>query len=94
MTVNLRVVDSQSPSGFRELVSSERGDIHLNGGFTECEAANFFFPAGFEHELFVDDELLSGSKVQGHEGWVWTPRFYAGTVRAELMAKGETTGQT
>jgi hypothetical protein len=94
MTVNLRVVDSQSPSGFRELVSSERGDINLNGGFTEREAANFFFPAGFEHELFVDDELLSGSKVQGHEGWVWTPRFYAGTVRAELMAKGETTGQT
>ncbi len=94
MTVNLRVVDSQSGIGFRELVTSERNEINLNGGFSERQVATFFLSAGIEYQLFVDDELLSGANVQGREVWVWTPRFYAGTVRAELIAKGETTGQT
>ncbi len=92
MISGLRLVDSRAPSGFRELIPhSTRGAIP-NAGFTEREAFELYAPGAVGWQLFIDDEPIPGTRVQGHAGWCWRPGFYAGTVRAELLGPGEATG--
>ena len=57
--------------------------LHANIGFTELRQVTFKGPAKPECSLLIDDEPLS--PVHPGSEWVWTPRFYAGEVRAELV---------
>ncbi len=90
MSNELRLIDTSSPHGFRELVPANGGCV--NGGFTEHQAAQFYMPSQGPWRFFIDDELLPVSHVGGREGWLWKPGFYAGTVRAEVIAEGELNG--
>ncbi len=55
-----------------------------NGGFAERQKAEFLGPADRECRLLVDDEPL-GRVERSANAWSWTPGFYAGEVRAELL---------
>ena len=55
-----------------------------NGGFAERQKATFIGPADRECRLLVDDEPL-GPVARSANEWAWTPGFYAGEVRAELL---------
>ena len=55
-----------------------------NGGFAERQKARFIGPTDLECLLLVDDEPLGRVEGSGNE-WAWTPGFYAGEVRAELL---------
>ena len=55
-----------------------------NGGFAELQQTTFIGPTDCECRLLVDDEPLG--RVDGSVNeWEWTPGFYAGEVRAELL---------
>ena len=55
-----------------------------NGGFAELQHTTFIGPTDRECRLLVDDEPLG--RVEGSVNeWSWTPGFYAGEVRAELL---------
>lgn len=56
----------------------------LNGGFAERQHTIFIGPADGECRLLVDDEPLGRVEGSANE-WSWTPAFYAGEVRAELL---------
>ena len=80
-------------------MSAERGitlrarrhdDLHdldasqSNGGFAERQDATLIGPSDRECRLLIDDEPLG--RIQGSANeWEWTPGFYAGEVRAELL---------
>ncbi len=66
-------------SGLHDLDASRS-----NGGFAEQQEATFIGPADRECRLFVDDEPLGRVEGSANE-WTWTPGFYAGEVRAELL---------
>ena len=55
-----------------------------NGGFAERHEAIFIGPTDRECRLLVDDEPLGRVERSANE-WAWTPGFYAGEVRAELL---------
>ena len=55
-----------------------------NGGFAERQKATFIGPTDRECQLLVDDEALGPADGCANE-WTWTPGFYAGEVRAELL---------
>ena len=55
-----------------------------NGGFAERQQTTFIGPTDRECRLLVDDEPLGRVEGSGNE-WAWTPGFYAGEVRAELL---------
>ena len=55
-----------------------------NGGFAERQKTRFLGPADRECRLLVDDEPLGRVEGSANE-WSWTPGFYAGEVRAELL---------
>ena len=65
--------------GFQALDASRS-----NGGFAERQKARFIGPTDLECRLLVDDEPLGRVEGSGNE-WAWTPGFYAGEVRAELL---------
>ena len=55
-----------------------------NGGFAERQRTTFIGPTDRECRLLIDDEPLG--RVEGSVNeWTWTPGFYAGEVRAELL---------
>ena len=56
----------------------------LNGGFSERREATFIGPADGDYRLLVDDEPLHPADGAANR-WTWTPGFYAGEVRAELL---------
>ena len=56
----------------------------LNGGFSELKAVTFVGPVDRECRLLVDDEPIDPVEGAGNE-WQWTPGFFAGEVRAELL---------
>ena len=57
---------------------------HPNGGFAERQQTVFIGPTDRECRLLIDDEPLG--RVEGSVNeWTWTPGFYAGEVRAELL---------
>ena len=56
----------------------------LNGGFAEQRETIFIGPDDRECRLLVDDEPLGRVEESANE-WSWTPGFYAGEVRAELL---------
>ena len=55
-----------------------------NGGFAERQKTRFLGPTDRECRLLVDDEPLGRVDGSANE-WSWTPGFYAGEVRAELL---------
>ena len=55
-----------------------------NRGFAERQEATFIGPTDLECRLLVDDEPLGRVEGSANE-WAWTPGFYAGEVRAELL---------
>ena len=55
-----------------------------NGGFAELQQTTFIGPTDRECRLLVDDEPLRRVEGPANE-WTWTPGFYAGEVRAELL---------
>ena len=96
--VALRVDD---PAGLRELEPGPAATQEVNRGFRELGKTTFVGPAGLDCRLLIDDEEIEpieGGVVAGEdlgavdtEGhgpmWSWTPGFYAGAVRAELIDK-------
>ena len=62
---------------------------HANGGFMELQETTFIGPAEPECRLFIDDEPLN--RVGPGNVWMWTPGFYAGEVRAELLDQNDQT---
>ena len=60
-----------------------------NSGFTELQETTFIGPAASECRLFIDDEPLN--RVGPGNEWMWTPGFYAGEVRAELLDQNDQT---
>ena len=65
--------------GLRDLDQSQP-----NGGFAERQQTTFIGPTDRECRLLVDDEPLARVEGSANE-WAWTPGFYAGEVRAELL---------
>ncbi len=71
-----------------------RGDVQrelaptpaLNGGFSELGEVVFLCPPGVECQLLVDDAPLAPVLAGNRSGWAWKPGFYAGEVRADLVA--------
>ena len=59
-----------------------------NGRFAERQQTIFIGPADRECRLLVDDEPLGRVEGSANE-WSWTPGFYAGEVRAELLDAGD-----
>jgi len=55
-----------------------------NGGFAERQQTTFMGPTDRECRLLVDDEPLERVEGSANE-WPWTPGYYAGEVRAELL---------
>ena len=96
--VTLRVDD---PAGLRELEPGPAGTPPANRGFRELQETILVGPAGLDCRLLIDDEEVE--PVEGEIGaaadvgaveadghgptWRWTPGFYAGRVRAELIEK-------
>src|SRR5262245_26699850 len=56
-----------------------------NRGFVEAAHYLFEKPAG-EWQLRIDDERLPDAAEP--RCWVWSPRFFAGEVTAELVGEG------
>ena len=71
--------------GLREL-----DPVQPNYGFTERQRTTLVGPDDHECQLLVDDEPLRGIENARNE-WEWTPGFYAGEVRAELLDRDGTT---
>lgn len=64
----------------RELIPGPQ----MNRGFFEGITYRFVQPDD-GHSLIIDDEEIKAHK-DGHDWhWAWTPGFYAGSVRAELL---------
>lgn len=91
--VTLRVTD---PAGLRELERGPAGTPQANRGFRELGKTTFVGPVGLDCRLLIDDEeiepvegeILAAADTVGHGPvWSWTPGFYAGAVRAELIDK-------
>lgn len=94
--VTLRVDDR---AGLRELEPGPAGTQEVNRGFRELGKTTFVGPAGLDCRLLIDDEEIEpvdgevvagegrGARDAGDGGpmWSWTPGFYAGAVRAELI---------
>ena len=74
--ITLRV---RRDDGLRDLDASQP-----NGGFAERQKTRFLGPTDRECRLLVDDEPLGRFDGSANE-WSWTPGFYAGEVRAELL---------
>lgn len=55
-----------------------------NGEFAERQHTIFIGPTDLECRLLVDEEPLGRVEGSANE-WSWTPGFYAGEVRAELL---------
>ena len=94
MSDDLLLVDQRCPDGFSTLVCSGSGATQLNKGFSERSTSEIYCPSPLSYQLYIDDELLPTTIVNGFNGWKWTPGFYAGTVRAELIPAGSLTGRT
>jgi PD-(D/E)XK nuclease superfamily protein len=58
----------------------------VNPGFSETATSLFCKPTG-DWDFFVDDVPLPSARHENREVWVWTPGFFAGSVRAELVGK-------
>lgn len=53
-----------------------------------AEGKEYYFRINSENtHLYIDDAPLSTDSLQQY--WVWTPRFYAGEVNAELESRGK-----
>jgi hypothetical protein len=78
----------------RDLIVSAANQIERNTGFAELCKARLLCPDVGDVQLFVDDELLPVDQIDGQSSWTWVPGFYAGTVRCELIAAGESAGLT
>lgn len=88
-------------AGLRELERGPAGTQQANRGFRELGRTTFVGPAGLDCRLLIDDEEiepvegeigagedLAAADTDGHRPmWSWTPGFYAGLVRAELIDK-------
>ena len=94
----------QTDAGDRRLRRGGRSRKEANCGFQEREEAVFVASPGLDCRLLIDDQELkrntdaegSGSRsggavAKGAEApsWTWTPGFYAGTVRAELLDRSD-----
>lgn len=89
----------RGPGGFRELKRDRTETREANRGFQERREATFVGPPGLDCRLLIDDEEIQlasaenivgegrGARDAGDGGpmWSWTPGFYAGAVRAELI---------
>ena len=58
----------------------------LNTGFSELTEVTFTVLAEVDCDLLIDDERLHRSTSDGAHSWTWRPGFYAGEVRADLVA--------
>ena len=77
-SVELRL--RHSDEAWRRLVPGRRDPG--NARFSERSPATFAAPPG--HRLFVDDEPIT-PRTGDETRWEWTPGFFAGPVRAELL---------
>ncbi|MCY3970298.1 MAG: hypothetical protein OXG74_10210 [Acidobacteria bacterium] len=87
------------PAGLRELKQGPGEMREVNRGFRERREATFVGPAELDCRLLIDDEEIQpvGAESIAGQGrgatdatdggpmWTWTPGFYAGAVRAELI---------
>jgi Domain of unknown function (DUF2357)/PD-(D/E)XK nuclease superfamily len=62
-----------------------------NLGFRESAAYHFLAAGNASWQLFIDDEPISPESAGRSNSWVWTPKFFAGPVTAELV--DESTGE-
>ena len=58
----------------------------INAGFRERTEAVFVSKVEIGHQLLVDDMPLTCVADGMQRRWSWTPNFFAGTVRADLLA--------
>ena len=72
---------ARGEDGLRELDPCD-----LNHGFSERRETTFVGPPDGECRLLVDDEPLARAEAAAGNEWTWQPGFYAGEVRAELLA--------
>ena len=92
---------ARTSSGWRELERGRAGTRGANRGFQELRETTFVGPSGLDCHLLIDDEEMApvvaesavgdGGGAVGSDSrgpmWRWTPGFYAGAVRAELIDK-------
>lgn len=76
---------------FSDVIVLEPSVSKVNKGFQERRETELRCDEVGDLELYIDDERIPCTQLGGSTSWKWSPKFFAGTVAADLVEQnGET----